>query len=53
MAGLPASVHALLFLGSSSVSSVVVACTATFLPHALFGSIGEPGRCAHRMPALK
>lgn len=54
MAGLPASVHALLFLGSSSVSSVVVACTATFLPHALLGgSIGEPGRCAHRMPALK
>ena len=23
---------------------VVVACTATFLPHALFGSIGDPGR---------
>src|SRR5690242_3093714 len=43
MAGLPASVHALLLAGSSSVSSVVVACTATFLPHALFGSIPAPG----------
>src|SRR5262249_19734051 len=51
--GLPASVHALLLAGSSSVSSVVVACTATLLPHALFGSIPAPGFCAHRMPAEK
>src|SRR5262245_37575833 len=50
---LPASVHALLLAGSSSVSSVVVACTATFFPQALLGSTGLSGRCAHRMPAEK
>src|SRR5215207_9316896 len=53
IAGLPASVQALLLAGNSSVSSVVVAWTATFFPQALLGSTGVPGRCAHSIPAEK
>src|SRR6476660_2545922 len=52
-AGLPASVHFLLRAGSSSVSWVPAACTATFLPHAFSGSICSPGRRAHAEPAEK
>ena len=53
MAGLPASMQALLFAGISSVSSIVVACTATFRPQALFGSTVLPAGAAHWMPAVK
>src|SRR4051794_5436153 len=50
---LPAAVQALLLAGRSSVSSVVVDCTATFSPQALSGSTGGlPAGAAHWMPAL-
>ena len=53
IAGLPATVQALLLAGTSSRSSVVPVWIAIRRPQALFGSTGLPAAAAHDVPALK
>src|SRR6185437_3265576 len=49
---LPAATQALLLAGTSSVSSVVAVCTATFNPQAASGLTVLPAGAAHWKPAL-